>query len=161
SASRWGGPGAPAGSTWKGTPGFLSAARNRAMSSPSTSPSVSASSRCAPGPASTNVAARSPATTPSPIRIASAARWDARGSVEMTTTTGSAAFTTSVEGDEAVGPGEHVGQHDEAAGGDAVELLQRDAAPLTAVGAGEELGAAGGEPPHARGGGGADGGGGA
>ena len=31
-----------------------------------------------------------------------------------------------------------------------VELLQRDAAPLTAVGAGEELGAAGGEPPHAR-----------
>src|SRR5207244_11406432 len=62
----------------------------------------------------------------------------------------SAALTTSVEGDEAVGSGDHVGQHHEAAVDDAVEVLQRDAAPLAAVGADEELGAAGGEPADAR-----------
>src|SRR5260370_15656505 len=113
------------------------------MSSPSTSPSVSASSRCAPGPASTNVAARSLATTPSPIRMASAARWDARGSVEMMTTTGSAALTTLVEGDEAVGSGDHVRQHDEAAGDDAVPLLPRESAPPAAAGAHAQLATAG------------------
>src|SRR6267143_1152510 len=55
--------------TWKGMPSALRFARNFAMSSPSTSSSVSPSSRCAAGPARTNVTSFSPATMPSPMRI--------------------------------------------------------------------------------------------
>src|SRR6267143_1736884 len=95
--------------------------RNFAMSSPSTRSSVSPSSRWTAGPASTNVTSFSPATMPTPMRMASKARPVARGSWVMRTRTGSSATTTrSVERDEALGRVDQVGQHHEAAVGHAV-----------------------------------------
>src|SRR5438552_12412885 len=67
-------------STWNGMPSRLRLSRNLAMSSPSTRSSVSASSRWTAGPRSTKVTSFSPATTPTPIRIASNARCEDRGS---------------------------------------------------------------------------------
>src|SRR5262245_48814161 len=106
-------------STWKEMPSFLRAARNFSTSSPSTRSSVSSSSRWAPAPASTMVTGFSPATTPRAMRIASLARWETRGSSEMTTRTGWPA-TRSVERQEPVGAVDDVGQDDQAAVGGAV-----------------------------------------
>src|SRR5262245_28532117 len=50
-------------SAWNGTPSALRFARNFAMSSPSTSSSVSSSSRCTPAPTRTKMTSFSPATT--------------------------------------------------------------------------------------------------
>src|SRR5438552_1807912 len=141
-------------STWKGMPSALRFARNLAISSPSTSSSVSASSRCTAGPVSTKVTSFSPATTPSPIRMASLARCERRGSTEIRTTTGAdsgadpapldtpAPPDTSVERDEAVGAVDQVGEHDQAAVREAVRVAQRDPALLAAVRAHEQPGAA-------------------
>src|SRR5438105_803088 len=97
-------------STWKGTPSFLSAARNLAMSSPSTRSSVSSSRRWTAGPVSTMSRGVSPATTPSAMRMASFARWETRGSSEIRTRTGCRAATL-VEREEAVGGVDDVGEH--------------------------------------------------
>src|SRR5258705_2022528 len=129
-------------STWNGTPSDLRFARNFAISSPSTRSSVSSSSRWTPAPSSTKVTSFSPAPPPRPIRIASFARWDTRGSVEMSTMTGGLAITESVERDEPVGGVDQVGQDDEAAVGHGVGVAQRDTPLLAAVGAHEQLGAA-------------------
>src|SRR5947207_6110375 len=141
-------------STWKGMPSALRFARNLAISSPSTSSSVSASSRCTPGPVSTKVTSFSPATTPSPMRMASFARCERRGSAEIRTTTGAVSGTdpaspdtpappdTSVERDEALGAVEQVGEHDQTTVGEAVGVAQRDPALLAAVRADEHLRAA-------------------
>src|SRR6185295_12912983 len=99
-------------STWNGTSSRLRFSRNLAMSSPSTSSSVSASSRCTAGPRSTKVTSFSPATTPTPM--ASKARPEVRGSTPITTTTGWGSGT-SVQRDEAVGAVDQVGQYDQAA----------------------------------------------
>src|SRR5262245_6101292 len=133
---------------WNGTLSFRRAARNFAMSSPSTRSSVSSSSRWTAGPVSTTITSFSPATTPRAMRIASLARWDARGSSEMTTSTGRPSATASVQGDEAVGAADHVGEHHEAAVGGAVR--QGKTPLLAAVGAHEEAGAALRESLHAR-----------
>src|SRR6267143_772219 len=130
--------------TWKGMPSALRFARNFAMSSPSTSSSVSPSSRCAAGPARTNVTSFSPATMPSPMRIASLALCDERGSDEIKTTTGGSSDTdpappdTSGERDEAVGAVDQIGQHHEVAVGNAIRILEGNAPLLAAVGAHEE-----------------------
>src|SRR5215470_4556876 len=137
-------------STWNGTPSDLRFARNFAMSSPSTSSSVSSSSRCTPAPTSTKVTSFSPATTPRPMRIASFARCDARGSVEISTMTGGLAATGSVERDEPIGGVDQIRQDDEAAVRHGVRVAQRDAALLAAVGAHEELRAALGQGADAR-----------
>src|SRR5262249_5853791 len=150
SAFQVGSTGTASFSTWNGTPSVLRFARNFAMSSPSTSSSVSSSSRWTPAPTSTNVTWFSPATMPRPMRIASFGRWDARGSVEISTMTGGLAATGSVERDEPIGGVDQVRQDDEAAVGDGVRVAQRDAALLTAVGAHEELRAALGQRAHAR-----------
>src|SRR5213594_4915895 len=113
SAFQVGSRGSASLSTWNGTPSALMFARNFAMSLPSTSSSVSSSSRWTPAPSKTKVTSFSPATTPRPIRIASFARWDARGSVEMRTMTGGVADTDSVERDEPVGGVDQVRQDDE------------------------------------------------
>src|SRR5205807_2949947 len=116
--------------------------RNLAMSSPSTRSSVSASSRWTAGPRSTKVTSFSPATTPTPIRMASNARCDDRGSQAITTRTGCGSGTGvgSVEGDEAIGAVDQVGQHHQAAVGDAVGVAQRHPTLLAAVRAHEQLG---------------------
>src|SRR3989475_5008490 len=75
-------------STWKGMPSALRLARNFAMSSPSTSPSVSASSRGTPGAPGTDVTPFSPGTTPSPMRTASVARCGTRGARPVPNGTG-------------------------------------------------------------------------
>src|SRR5256885_1216946 len=137
-------------STWNGTPSALRFARNLEMSSPSMSSSVSSSSRCAPGPSSTKMTAFSPATMPRPMRIASFARCEARGSTEITTTTGELSTTESVERDETIGRVDQVGQHDQTAVGHAVRVAQGDPALLTAVGAHEQLRAALGQRADAR-----------
>src|SRR5262245_52077596 len=141
-------------STWKGMPSRLRFSRKRAMSSPSIRSSVSASSRWTAGPRSTNVTVFSPATTPTPIRIASKARCDVRGSHAITTRTGwsSSAIRTggSVQRDEAIGPVDQVRQHHETAVGDPIGVAQRQAALLTAVRAHEELRAAVGQRADAR-----------
>src|SRR5262249_38871938 len=143
--------GTAAPSTWNGTPSRFRFSRNFATSSPSTRSSVSASSRCSAGPASTNVTWFSPATMPTPMRIASKARPLARGSWVIRTRTGSSATTgRSVERDEALGGVDQVGQHHEPAVGHAVRVFERDAALLAAVGAHEEPGAAIGQRAHAR-----------
>src|SRR3989475_11578153 len=129
-------------STWKGTPSSRRFARNLAISSPSTSSSVFSSRRCTPGPSRTNVTSFSPATTPRPMRIASFARWDARGSVEISTMTGGLAATESVEGDEPIGGVDQIGQDDEAAVRHGVRVAQRDTPLLAAGGAHEQLRAA-------------------
>src|SRR5215510_1386085 len=134
-------------STWNGTPSFLSAARNLAMSSPSTRSSVSSSSRWTAGPVSTTSRGVSPATMPSAMRMASFARCETRGSSEITTRTGCRAATL-VEREEAIGRVDDIGQHDEAAVGRLVG--QRQAALLAAVGADEELRASVGQRGHAR-----------
>src|SRR2546430_3246726 len=130
-------------STWKGTPSWRRLARNLAMSSPSTSSSVSSSSRCTAPSVSTNVTWFSPATTPTPMRMASKARCDVRGSLAMSTRTGQP--DTSVQRDEAVGAVDDIGQHDETAVRHVGGILQRNAALLAAVRAGEELDPAGGQ----------------
>src|SRR5262249_59732445 len=84
----------------------------------------------------------SPATTPRAMRIALFARWETRGSSEMTTRTGWPA-TRSVERQEPVGAVDDVGQDDQAAVGGAVG--QRQPSLLAPVRAYEELEAAGGE----------------
>src|SRR5262245_26312177 len=151
-------------STWNGTPSFLSDARYFAMSSPSTRSSVSSSSRCVAGPVRTMWTSFSPATTPSAMRIASFARWDTRGSSEMTTRVGWRSATgcrvTSrgdatlgvdaalVQREKALGAVDEVGQHDEATIG---RLLgERLPALLATVGAGEQLESALGQRLHAR-----------
>src|SRR6266581_3409168 len=139
--------GAASFSTWKETPSFLSAARNLAMSSPSTRSSVSSSRRWTAGPVSTMSRGVSPATMPSAMRMASFARWETRGSSEMRTRTGCRAATL-VERDEAIGGVDDVGQHHEAAVGGLVG--QRLAALLAPVGADEQLGAPIGQGLHAR-----------
>src|SRR5581483_6857958 len=155
SAFQSGSDGIAAASTWKGTPSVLRVARNLAMSSPSTSSSVSASSRWTAPSVSTRVTWFSPATTPTPIRMASNARWERRGSAEMSTRTGSGPATsaprgTLVQGDEAVGAVDDVRQHHQAAVREVGRVLQGDAALLAAVGAHEEPGAAAGQRPDAR-----------
>src|SRR5205823_5786000 len=138
-------------STWNGTPSRLRLARNFATSSPSTRSSVSASSRCTAGPESTKVTSFSPATIPTPMRMASKARPVARGSWLMRTTTGSSATTVrSVERDEALGGVDQVGEHHEAAVRHQVRMVEGDAALLTAVRAHEQLRAALGQRAHAR-----------
>src|SRR6266508_379977 len=142
-------------STWNGMPSFLSEARYLAMSSPSTSSSVSSSSRWMAGPASTMSTSFSPATTPSAMRNASLARWETRGSSEMMTTVGWRSATggrvTSrgggcasgpalVERQEPFGAVDQVGQHHEAAVGGL--LGERPPALLATVRAHEELQAA-------------------
>src|SRR5438445_616005 len=96
----------------------------------------------AAAPSSTNTTSFSPATTPSPMRIASFARWDARGSVEIRTMTGGLAVTESVERDEPIGGVDQIGQDDEAAVRHGVRIAQRDTPLLAAVGADEQLRAA-------------------
>src|SRR6266481_5622764 len=139
--------GAASFSTWKETPSFLSAARNLAMSSPSTRSSVSSSRRWTAGPVSTTSRGVSPATMPSAMRMASIARCETRGSSELRTRTGCRAATL-VEREEAIGRVDDIGQHDEAAVGRLVR--QRQAALLAAVGADEELRASVGQRRHAR-----------
>src|SRR5690349_17629478 len=97
--------GMAAASTWNGTPSRLRFSRNFAMSSPSTRSSVSASSKWTAGPVSTKVTVFSPATTPTPMRMASNARPERRGSAEISTRTGSSVTerARSVQRDEAVG----------------------------------------------------------
>src|SRR2546430_13283733 len=141
-------------STWKGRPSAFRFARNLAMSSPPTTSSVSAWSRSTAGPVSTKVTSFSPATTPSPIRMASLARCERRGSTEIRTTTGAGSGAdpapldtpappdTSVERDEAVGAVDQVGEHDQTAVRQAVRVAQRDPALLAAVRAHEQPGAA-------------------
>src|SRR5438876_1533029 len=130
-------------STWKGTPSRRRVPRNLGISSPSTGASVSSASRC-PAPAvSTNVTWFSPATPPTPMRMASKARCDVRGSLAMSTRTGEP--DTSVQCDEAVGAVDDIGQHDEAAVRHVGGVFQGDATLLAAVGAGEQLDAARGQ----------------
>src|SRR2546429_9236657 len=82
----------------------------------------------------------SPATIPTPMRMASKARPVARGSWLMRTTTGSSATTVrSVERDEALGGVDQVGEHHEAAVRHQVRMVEGDAALLTAVRAHEQL----------------------
>src|SRR5256886_5671904 len=135
---------------FRSMPSALRLPRNFAMSSPSTSSSVSASSRWTPGPRSTNVTSFSPETTPSPMRIASLARCEARGSSPISTSTGWLSYTGSVERDEAIGAVDQVGEHDQAAVREAVRIAQRDPALLAAVRAHEQLRAALGQGPDAR-----------
>src|SRR4029450_2916233 len=123
-------------STWKGMPSFLRAARNLAMSSPSTRSSVSSSRRWTAGPVSTMRTGFSPATTPKAMRMASLARWETRGSSEMTTRTGWRSAMPSVQREEAIGAVDHVGEHDQATVGG--EIGQGKPALLAAVGAHEE-----------------------
>src|SRR4029450_4482654 len=140
-------------STWNGMPSRLRFSRNRAMSSPSTRSSVSASSRWTAGPRSTNVTAFSPATTPTPMRMASNARCETRGSHAITTRTGwSSAIQAgrSVQRDEAIGAVDQVRQHHETAVGDPVAIAQRQPALLAAVRAPQDPGAAIGQAPDAR-----------
>src|SRR2546428_292036 len=120
-------------STWKGTPSSRRFARNLAISSPSTSSSVFSSRRCTPGPSRTNVTSFSPATTPRPMRIASFARWDARGSSEIRTTTGRLSATESVERDEPVRAVDQFGQHDKPAVRHGVGVAQGNASFLAAA----------------------------
>src|SRR5688572_15562376 len=136
SAFQSGSGGAAPVSTWKTMPSFFSAERNLAMSSPSTRSSVSVSSRWAAGPLSTTATSFSPATTPSAMRMASLARWDTRGSSEISTSTGRPSGTRSVQRDEAIGADDDVGEHDQAAVGGA--LREREPALLAAEGAHEE-----------------------
>src|SRR5262249_37666372 len=133
-------------STWKGTPICRRLARNLAMSSPSTSSSVSSSSKWTAPSVSTNVTSFSPATTPTPMRMASKARWNVRGSLAMSTRTGEP--DTSVQRDEAVGAVDEIGQHDEPAVRHVGGVFQGNAALLTTIRAGEELGAARGQRPQ-------------
>src|SRR5262245_56039799 len=146
--------GTASASTWKGMPRRLRFSRKRAMSSPSTRSSVSASSRWTAGPRRTNVTVFSPATTPTPMRMASKARCDVRGSHAITTRTGwsSSAIRTggSVQRNEAIGAVDQVGQHHQAAVGDPVGVAQGQATLLTAVRAHEDLGAAVGQRADAR-----------
>src|SRR5690242_20046792 len=146
-----GSPGIASSSTWNGTSSRLRLSRNFAMSSPSIRSSVSASSRCTPGPRSTKVTSFSPATTPTPMRMASKARCEVRGSAAITTRTGcsSATGARSVQRHEAVGAVDQVRQHDETTVRHAIAVGERPAALLTAVGAHEYLGAAVGERAHA------------
>src|SRR5712692_3621382 len=134
-------------SMWNGIPSFWSEVRNLAMSSPSTSSSVSSSSRWTAGPVSTTVTAFSPATMPSAMRMASLARWDARGSSEMMISVGCPLVTRGpaalVQGDEAFRAVDQVGQHHEAAVGGLVG--ERQPTLLAAVGAHEQLEAAAGQ----------------
>src|SRR5215510_1812266 len=130
-------------STWKGTPICRRLARNLAISSPSTSSSVSSSSKWTAPSVNTNVTSFSPATTPTPIRMASKARCDVRGSLAMSTRTGEP--DTSVQRDEAVGAVDEIGQHDEPAVRHVGGVFQRNAALLTSVRAGEQLDAARGQ----------------
>src|SRR5713101_57158 len=123
-------------STWNGTPSFLSAARNLAMSSPSTRSSVSSSRRWTAGPARTMSTGVSPETMPSAMRMASFARWEARGSSEIRTRTGCLSATL-IEREESIGGVDDVRQYDEAAVGC---LVREGLAPLLAsVRADEEL----------------------
>src|SRR5438067_2247526 len=85
---------------------------------------------------------RTTTVTRSPSRIASFARWDARGSVEIRTMTGGLAVTESVERDEPIGGVDQIGQDDEAAVRHGVRVAQRDTPLLAAVGADEQLRAA-------------------
>src|SRR5262245_51492975 len=138
-------------SMWNGTPSFRSDARYFAMSSPSTRSSVSSSSRWTAFPVSTMCTSFSPATTPSAMRIASFARWDARGSSEMMTRVGwrsatgcrltsrgeTGAGAALVQREEALGAVDEVGQHHEAAVGGL--LGERLPALLTPVRAHEQL----------------------
>src|SRR5688572_13122177 len=139
-------------STWKGTPSRLRFSRNFAMSSPSTRSSVSASSRWAAEPVSTKVTAFSPATMPTPIRMASNARPERRGSAEIRTRTGSSltGWARSVQRDEAIGAVDEVGEHHQAAVRDAIGVVERDAPLLAAVRADEQLRAARGQRLDAR-----------
>src|SRR2546425_3536879 len=142
SAFQVGSVGTPPASMWKGTPSALRFARNRAMSSPSTSSSVSSARSSTAGPRSTKTTSFSPATIPRPMRIASFARCEARGSSEIRTTTGRLSATGSVERDESVRAVDEVRQHDQTAVRDDIGVAQRDAALLAAVGADEQLRAA-------------------
>src|SRR5262249_47519695 len=83
-----GSDGSAVDSTWNGIPSFLSDARSFAMSSPPTRSSGSSSRGGVAGRVSTLRPSFPPATTPSAMRIASLARWDTRGSSEMTTRVG-------------------------------------------------------------------------
>src|SRR5437667_8038716 len=150
SAFQSGSAGTAVSSTWKGMPSALRLPRNFAMSSPSTSSSVSASSRWTPGPRSTNVTSFSPETTPSPMRIASLARCEARGSSPISTSTGWLSSTGSVERDEAIGTVDQVGEHDQTTVGEAVRVAQRDAALLASIRAHEQLGSPFGQGADAR-----------
>src|SRR5712692_7848139 len=147
--------------TWNAIPSFLSEARYLAMSSPSTSSSVSSSSRWIAGPASTMSTSFSPATTPSAMRIASLARWEMRGTSEMMTTVGWRSATVGrvnslgggcwlgpalVQRQEPFGAVDEVGQHHEAAVGGLVG--ERLPALLATVRAHEELQAAPGQRLH-------------
>src|SRR5688500_12415055 len=118
------------------------------MSSPSTRSSVSSSIRWTAGPVSTSITSFSPATMPTPIRMASKARPDTRGSHEMRMKTGCSGSTgeRSVQRDEAIRAVDQVREHHEAAVRHGVGLAERHVALLAAVGAHEELGAAPGEP---------------
>src|SRR5262249_8132242 len=107
-----------------------------AMSSPSTRSSVSSSRRWTAGPLSTTWTGFSPATTPRAMRMASLARCETRGSSEMITRTGCRSAMPSVEREEAVGPVDHIGEHDEAAVG--CRVGEGQATLLAAVGAHEE-----------------------
>src|SRR5258705_6721924 len=142
SAFQVGSVGTPPASMWKGTPSALRFARNRAMSSPSTSSSVSSARSSTAGPRSTKTTSFSPATIPRPMRIASFARCEARGSSEIRTTTGRLSTTGSVERDESVRAVDEGGQHEQTAVRDRIGVAQRDAALLAAVGADEQLRAA-------------------
>src|SRR5262245_9780755 len=127
-------------STWKGTPRARRLSRNLAMSSPSTRASVSSSSRWTAGPRSTKATAFSPATTPTPIRMASKARPEWRGSAAITTRTGRSPVTArwgrrrSVEGHEPIGTVEQVRQHDQTAVSHPVGIAERELPLLAAVG---------------------------
>src|SRR2546430_4080791 len=127
---------------FRSMPSALRVPRNFAMSSPSTSSSVSASSRWTPGPRSTNVTSFSPETTPRPMRIASLARCEARGSSPISTSTGWLSSTGPVERDEAIGAVDQVGHHDQPAVREPVRIAQRHPVLLAAVRAHEQLRAA-------------------
>src|SRR4029434_446565 len=142
--------GTASASTWKGTPSDLRLARNRAVSSPSTSSSVSSARSSTAGPRSTKTTSFSPATMPSPMRMASLARCETRGSSEIRTTTGRLSATGSVERDEAVRAVDEVRQDDQAAVRERVGVAQRDATLLAAVGAHQALRGARRQPMNAR-----------
>src|SRR5512145_2641295 len=129
SAFQSGSVGTAAASTWKGTPSVRRLPRNLAMSSPSTSSSVSSSRRWTAPSVSTNVTWFSPATTPTPMRMASKARWLRRGSLEIRTRTGWSSDTkASVQRDEAIGPVDDIGQDHQPAVGELGRVFQRDLA---------------------------------
>src|SRR3972149_4322219 len=123
-----------------GTSRFLRDAVCRALSSPSTRSSVSSSSRWTAPFVRTMATSFSPATMPSAMRMASLARWDRRGSSEMVTRTEWSPAPRLIEGQEALGAVDDVGEHHEAAVGGA--LGERQPALLAAVGAYERLGPA-------------------